>query len=397
MLRLALTGLRGRRSAFAGAAVALFTAALVVTACGVMLASGIRGTTRTERYAGAPVVVAGKQTLHQRVSKEDSEDVLLPERVRVPSRLAGALADVPGVRRAVAEVSVATQVLGARGAIPGPGGHDTFAHGWSSAALTPMTLRTGHPPARASEVVVDGGIARRGGLTVGAHVRLAGTEPARAVTVVGIAAAARAPRRQAAVFLSDAEAERLAGHAGRADAIGLLTAPGADPATVAAAARRVTGPAVSVLTGADRGAPEFPDDADAREGLVALTATFGALALVIAMFVIGGALGLAIQLREREIALLRAIAATPRQGRRMLRWEAVALALGAAVAGYWPGIALAHRLLGDFAARGLAPENLEVAPGWVPAVVTAAATVLCAVGAASAGARRAARVAPTQA
>src|SRR4051794_11096600 len=122
MLRLALTGLRGRRSAFAGAAGALFTAALVVTACGVMLASGIRGTTRTERYAGAPVVVAGKQTLHQRVSKEDSEDVLLPERVRVPSRLAGAPARVPGGRPGGAGGSLAAQGLTPGGAEPGPGG-----------------------------------------------------------------------------------------------------------------------------------------------------------------------------------------------------------------------------------------------------------------------------------
>src|SRR3954469_12361536 len=210
MLRLALTGLRGRRSAFAGAAVALFTAALLVTACGVMLASGIRGTTRTERYAAAPVVVAGKQTLHQRVNKGEAEEVLLPERGRVPSRLAGALAHVPGVRRAVADVSVPTQVLAAHGPISGPGGHDTLAHGWSSAALTPITLRAGRPPARPGEVVVDRGIARRGDLRVGARVRLAGVEPARAVTVVGIAAAARVPRRQAAVFVTDAAAARRA-------------------------------------------------------------------------------------------------------------------------------------------------------------------------------------------
>src|SRR4051794_13398720 len=370
MLRLALTGLRGRRSAFAGAAVALFTAALLVTACGVMLASGIRGTTRTERYADAPVVVAGKQTLHQRVTKQDSENVLLPERVRVPSRLAGALADVPGVRRAVADVAVATEVLGARGAITGPGGNEAYVHGWSSAALPPTALRAGPAPARPREGAVDDAIARRGDLPVGARVRLAGLEPARSLTVVGITATGPALHRQAAVFMTDAEAERMAGHPGRADAIGLLTERGVDTAEVAAAARRIAGPGVSVLTGDDRGAPEFPDDADAREGLVALTAVFGGLALVVAMFVIAGALGLAIQLREREIALLRAIAATPRQVRRMLRWEAVVLALAAAAAAYLPGVALAHELIGAFSARGLAPEGMQVAGGIIPPLVT---------------------------
>ena len=99
MLRLALLGLRGRRSAFAGAAVALFFAAVLVTACGVLLASGVRSTPAPERYAGAPVVVAGKQTIHHSVNRYDCESVLLPERVRVPSALAGRLAAVPGVRR----------------------------------------------------------------------------------------------------------------------------------------------------------------------------------------------------------------------------------------------------------------------------------------------------------
>ena len=78
MLRLALLGLRGRRSVVAGAAVALFFAAVLVTACGVLLASGVHSTPTPERYAGAPVIVAGKQTIHHRVSKYESENLLLP-------------------------------------------------------------------------------------------------------------------------------------------------------------------------------------------------------------------------------------------------------------------------------------------------------------------------------
>ena len=124
---------------------------------------------------------------------------------------------------------------------------------------------------------------------------------------------------------------------------------------------------------------------------------FGALALVIALFVIAGTLGLAIQLREREIALLRAIAATPRQVRRMLRWEAIILALAASAAGYLPGLALAHELIDAFSERGLAPEGIEVAGGIIPPLVTVAATVLCALAAAWAGSRRASNVAPTRA
>lgn len=394
MLRLALLGIRGRRSAFAGASVALFLAALLVTACGVLLASGLRGSPAPERYAGAPVVVAHKQSIRHRVNRYDSEDVLLPERVRVDPALAGRLAAVPGVRRVVQDVSVPTQVLAAGGAVAGPGGHPTFAHGWSSAALTPFRLASGRAPARPGEVVLDSGLARRGHLLVGARVRLGSVEPAAPLTVVGIAAPVHTVARQAAVFVTDAEAARISG---RVDALGLLLDPGARAAGVAAAARRVAGPAIVVLTGDQRGGPEFIEYADTLEGLTAVSGVFGGLALIIALFVIAATLGLALQLREREIALLRAIAATPRQVRRMLRWEAILLALVASAAGYLPGVALAHKLIDAFAARGLAPEGMVVDGGVIPAFVTVVAVVGCALLASWAGARRAAKVAPTRA
>jgi putative ABC transport system permease protein len=215
--------------------------------------------------------------------------------------------------------------------------------------------------------------------------------------VVGIAAPRHPLERQAAVFVTDGEARRLSGHPGRADALGVFPAPGTSTRALAAALRRVAPAGVVVSTGGERGAPEFIDAADALEGLTAVSGMFGGLALIIAMFVIAATLGLAIQLREREIALLRAIAATPRQVRRMLRWEAIVLALFASAAGYLPGVALAHTLIDAFAARGLAPEGMAVDGGAVPALVTVIATVSAALLAAWAGARRAARVAPTRA
>jgi putative ABC transport system permease protein len=397
MLSLALQGLRGRRSAFAGAFGALFLAALLVTAAGVMLASAVRAQAPTERYAGAPIVVAGQQVFHRPHAGEAGGEALLPERARVPAALTGRLAALPGVRAALADVSVPTEVVAAHGPVPGPGGHDTLLHNWSSAALTPFRLQAGRAPSSAGEVVVDSGLARRGRLRVGERVRLAAIDQARPLTVVGVVAARPALQRQAAVFVGDSEAGRLAGHSERVDAVGLLLAPGVDPARVAAAARGMVGHEAAVLTDDRRGSAEFLDFGDVREGLMAITGTFGALALVIAMFVVAGTLGLAMQLRERELALLRAVAATPRQVRRMLRWEAVLLALGASLAAYLPGIALAGLLNDAFADRGLAPEGMPIAGGPIAGLVTVAATVATALASAWAGSRRAARMAPTRA
>ena len=55
-------------------------------------------------------------------------------------------------------------------------------------------------------------------------------------------------------------------------------------------------------------------------------------------------MGLSIQQREREIALLRAVAATPRQIRRMITWEAAIVGLIGSAAGIVPGAILGREL-----------------------------------------------------
>ena len=76
-----------------------------------------------------------------------------------------------------------------------------------------------------------------------------------------------------------------------------------------------------VVTGSARGDVEHIENAEARDAVTAIGGTFGGLALVIAMFVVASTIGLSVLQRQREVALLRAVAATPKQVRRMIRWE----------------------------------------------------------------------------
>ena len=154
--------------------------------------------------------------------------------------------------------------------------------------------------------------------------------------MVGVAQPRHPVSQQTAIFLTDAEATRLAGHPGRVDAIGVLAAPGFDAGRLLAAAG-----GAQVLTGDARGAAEYPELELSRTTMIPVTAAFGGLAMFIAIFVVAGTLGLSIQQREREIALLRAVAATPGQIRRMIAWEAAIVALAGSAAGIWPGIVLA--------------------------------------------------------
>jgi putative ABC transport system permease protein len=208
--------------------------------------------------------------------------------------------------------------------------------------------------------------------------------------VVGVARPQAAVRQRTAIFLTDAEATRLAGHAGRADAIGVLAGHGFD----IAALRKAAGGA-EVLTGDDRGRAEYPELQAARTTLIAVTAAFGGLALFIALFVVASTMGLSIQQREREIALLRAVAGTPGQIRRMIAWEAVIVGLVGAAAGIWPGMILGRELTEGLVEHGIAPPNLVASQGWLPIAAAVGGAVLAALLAVLGAGRRAAKVPPT--
>src|SRR5215212_122697 len=369
MLRLALLSGRGRLGTFAGALVALIAASVITTAWGMQLESVLRGHPPVERYAGAAAVVTGQQIVGS------DHDVPLSERARVSSALTSRLAAVPGVREAIGDVSVPVSL----------GGREAVAHGWGSAALTPYVLSAGRPPAGPDEVVAGYGA------TLGARLSLASTVAARKVTVVGVARPRHSVAQQKAIFLTDAEAERLGGHPGRVDAIGVLAGRGFDASRLPA----VAGDA-QVLTGDARGKAEHPELQAARITLIPVTAAFAGLALFIAIFVLTSTMGLSIQQREREIALLRAVAATPRQIRRMIGWEAAIVGLIGSALGVWPGMVLGEELGHALVRHGIVPASFTVdASSWIPGAAAMAGGIAVALLAVLAAGRRAARVRPT--
>src|SRR3954470_14181315 len=339
MLRLAILSGRGRLSTFTGALVALIASSALVMAGAMPFESALRTQPPVERYAGAAAVVTGQQIVGS------DHDVPLGERARVSPALTARVAAVPGVRAAIGDVSVPA-ALGGRAAV---------AHGWGSAPLTPYVLSAGRAPANADEAVT--GYRAK----LGAKLPLVSTGAPRTVTVVGVARPRHAAGKQAAIFLTDSEATRLAAHPGRVDAVGVLAGPGFDTSRLNAAAHEA-----QVLTGDARGKAEAPDLQEARTRLIAVSASFGGLALFIAIFVVAGTMGLSIQQREPEIALLRAIAATPGQIRRMIAWEAMLVGLIGSAAGIWPGAVLGRRLADGLVRHGVAPPSFTVEAGALP-------------------------------
>ncbi|MFE2880381.1 FtsX-like permease family protein [Streptomyces roseus] len=412
MLRYALQTVRDRKAGFLGAFVALLCAAALITACGTLLETGLRGKIATERYAATPVVVSADQNVHrttvtEKKGKTKTKHKAKPvaERAWLPAATVDTVRSVPGVARVVPELSFQAVPL-----VKAPGAaKPSYGHAWASAALTPFTLAEGRAPQNGGEVVVDRELAARAGLKTGAPLTVQATGEPKTYTVSGIARSARGDlARQNALFFADSEAQRLAARDGQVTAIGVLPAPGTDPGELAGRLRRALqgagsgqvgggGSGAQVAVGDARGPVEFLDAAGARVKLVSMGGAMGGTSLLVAILVVVGTFALSVQQRYRELALLRAIAATPKQLRRMIGREALLVGLAAGVAGALAGLPLAAWLHGRFVASGVVPANLERTAGVFPMFAAVGASLLGAWAAARITGRRIARIRPAEA
>lgn len=136
---------------------------------------------------------------------------------------------------------------------------------------------------------------------------------------------------------------------------------------------------------------------DSNENLIVLAALSGGFALIVAMFVVASTLGLSVQQRRRELALLRAVGATPRQVRRLVHGETFVLAVlsGGLACALAP--LLGGRLFDRLTALGVADAVTEFHLGWIPMAAGAGCGLLIALSAATVAARRAGATRPVQA
>ncbi|NEA55726.1 ABC transporter permease [Streptomyces sp. SID13666] len=339
MLNIALRTLRARWATFAGSFVALALGVGLIATMGLALAATLDAPHRApERFAAAPVVVRGTDTLRVTTAHGVREKRL--DRPRpVPAATAAALARLG---RTVQDRTFPVRADGA------PAG--TVGHAWSAAAFTPYRLTSGRAPATPGEIVTTGGWA-----APGARVMLHtpdGVSAGRTVvgTVVGAAPDAGFEHAgfEHAVFFTDAEAARLAP---RIDTVVVY----ADPAAVRASAPGD----LDVLTGDDRrrADPDPDRDSEALTTVNALLGTAGGVTGFVSVFVVASTFAFAVAQRRREFALLRAAGAAPRQLRRLVIVEAAVVGAVASAAGC---------VLGRFGAPRLAAwlVDADIAPSW---------------------------------
>ncbi|MFC8826606.1 FtsX-like permease family protein [Streptomyces sp. NPDC057137] len=403
---LARSAVRFKPSSFAGTFVALMMSALIVTACGILLETGLRASVPPERYAKAPVVAAADQydyVVTGSGEDREKEAVPLPDTARLDAGLAAKAAEAPGVATAVADFTFPVR----------QGGEALTGHGWGSHAFTGTALTTGSAP-RDGEVVFDAATARAAKAGVGDTVALETASGRQDFRVAGVAEAGPADTTRdtgttrdtdtgdAIAWFADTQAPTLADHPGKADAIAVLAKDGTKDGTDADALadsvkKALAGSGAGVHTGDDRGAVEDPGLASAKVTLFGIGGSFGGIAAIVAIFTAAGTVALSVSQRAREFALLRAVGATPRQIRRAVASEALLIAPLAGILGCLPGIGLAHWWFGQLRDRGAIPEAVQVHVSGIPLLGAVVIGLLTALGAGWTAGRRPAKIKPGQA
>jgi putative ABC transport system permease protein len=372
--------------------------AMITALAGQVMATAL-GAPGAGRFAVADAVVRANATVTLGHG-ENAETTSVQRSALLPPAAVGRVAAVPGVAAAIGDVAFPVGVIARDGSpLASRGGVPAYGHGWPSATLTPYRLIRGRSPAGPLEVVLDQGIARTGHFSIGDRVRVIAPIGPVVLEVVGVA---EAPGAQAALrssaFVTQAQAQAMSGLGPGFDAIAVRAQPGVERDALRAGIRDAVGGGAQVLdhrhaSAADAGDPSALN----RVELVAIVASGGGITLGIAVFVLAGTVAFAAAGRRREIALLRAVGATPGQVRWMLVREITLIGLLAGAAGCLAASAMFGAATDALQAVGLAPAGFAIAPNWIPYGIAGAVGAAVALLAALLGAHRALAVRPGEA
>ncbi|MFD7222401.1 FtsX-like permease family protein [Streptomyces sp. NPDC059892] len=373
MLSVALRTLRSRWTTFVGGFIALSLGVGLIATMGLALAASLDAPERRpERFAKAPVVVKGADTLRvptrigDRVAKLDSPRPVPPSLAR----------ELAALGRTVEDRTFAVRADG------GPAG--LVGHPWSTAAFASYRLDTGRAPRAADEAVATGDWT-----APGRRVRTdRGT-----VTIVGTV---RDLGFERALFYTDDRAARLSPDV---DQLVVDADPRAVREKVAGSADATDAAGVRVLTGAARKDADADPERDS-EALVTVNAMLGTAAGVtgfVSVFVVASTFAFAVAQRRREFGLLRTAGATPGQIRRMVLAEAMAVGVVASAAGCALGARGAPLLAAWLVDDGLAPRWFAIGTDTWPYQLAFWTGLSVALAGAVAASRRAGRTGPVEA
>jgi len=315
----------------------------------------------------------------------------------LPAQTVSVVAGVHGVADAVASIEAADNAvrpMRPNGQSIPTDGPPQLAFNWiDNPQLSPFTMVKGAPP-QVGQFTMDLDSAAKYGFVIGNTYQVMVPNGRVNLTLSGTSSFGRDNSTLGAVLMqvNTSQASELFGIDGISN-VDVQVADDADVAQVqaAVAAAVPTAEVVDHATVLAETTTKFTREIDVVGNILL---GFGGVALFVSMFIIYNTFAIVLGQRTRELALLRTVGADPKQIRRSVLGEALAVGVVASIGGIAGGIALAKGLEALFGALGaklpsypliLAPRTLIVA-----AMIGVGFTLVAALG----PARRAATVAP---
>lgn len=401
MFSIALASIRGRLTSFSGAVLALLFASGLIVACGVLLESAIRSDIGGTTYYEAASAIVQKHPVLEippDIELDEEPDYHATESPPVPEDVVDQLVELPNVQLAVGNLSFYAQVVDPDGRpLVSPGGGPSVGRNWASAPLTPFELVSGDEPVAGNEVVLDADLANQGRFELGDPVRIITPAGIQKLVMSGIAAP---PERtgleeQSTIFFSRQLARELAPFADGFDSIGVVGEPGSNPGDLRDEILTEIGDdGYRVLIGDEkRRAEQFPHQA-LPDSTIEFLGTASGITAFVTIFIVASTFSFSIQQRNREIGLLRAVAATPRQITQLIVREAAVVALIGAVLGALLGLMMVQPLRWVLIQVRITPAEMEIVYGPIPIIVAIVASLVIVEIAVFFAARRAGRIEP---
>ncbi|MGX6511467.1 FtsX-like permease family protein [Rhodococcus sp. SJ-2] len=358
--------LPGRAGEAIAVTCAVTVGAALVTLCSVLAETGLRSPVPAQRFAGVDVVIGGDQI----VTRDEDFDLALPDPVGVPMELVRTVSEIAGVRAAAADFTFPAALPDGEGGVVPGGSVRHNGHGWGS--LLGSVDVTGAPPAGPDDVVLATDLAALAGVSVGDPVQLILRGQPRDMLVTGIA-----DLDGGGIFVGDTLARDLS-HRSR-DTVDLLSVEFDADVDSSAVRERIEKTVADrnlvVATGDGIGRLERPAAAAASATLLAASTSVAGVLVTLVGFITAGAVSVGVANRARELALLRAVGATPKQIRSMTARRTTRGALGGVLVGITAGSLLSAAATGPLVAMGLLVPGQSLSWSPVPALGTGLLTL----------------------
>ncbi len=316
----------------------------------------------------------------------------------VPLTEVAAISGVPGAGRVQTQIQSQIVLIGADNKAVQAGGAPSFGIGYNPDPFgDPLSFTAGHAPVSTGQIALNQSAAKLSGLQLGSRTKV--VVPSQGtinVTVAGIYSTSADSGGYVGAYFSHHQAVSLFTDGKHVAAVD-VAAVGVSPEKLRDGISAALGADYTVKTGAQVRADTLASLDTALSFVNYFLLAFGLIALLVGTFIIYNTFSMILAQRLRELALLRAIGASPRQVSRSVLLEALLVGLMGSVIGLVTGVGLAYGLRSLLNALNFGLPSGPLRLSALTVVVTLAVGIVVTLLSAYSPARRAARTPPVEA